>query len=78
MAQANYREISELLATKTPFKGNSCHAFIDDENVYRVFSYSTQIALFQLSGEPNPWLNPSRYSVTTSRLQNLIKKAWSI
>jgi hypothetical protein len=78
MIRATYRTLPNLIATKTPFVHGSCHAFIDDENTYRVFSYSTQIALFQLTGEPSPSLNETKYSMTTSRLQNIIRKAWAI
>ena len=76
MAQANYREIETLLGFKIPFKGNSCHATLDG-NTYAVYSYSTLIAtLDTATKEIN--LNERKYSVTTSRLQNLIRKAWAI
>lgn len=84
MAQANYREISELLATLTPFKGNSCHATKEVTRTrmeYRVYSYSTLIAEAVWDGsegELEKFLNERKYSVTTSRLQNLIRKAWGL
>lgn len=78
IARATYATMPALLKTKTPFTHGSCHAFIDDENFYRVFSYSTQIAVFQLYGNTFAWVSPERYSVTTSRLQNIIRKAWGI
>jgi len=78
MTRATYATMPALIATKTPFVHGSAHAYIDDENIYRVFSYRTQIALFQLTGEPSPWLNETKYSMTTSRLQNIIRKAWAI
>lgn len=91
MAQANYRQIEKLLATRTPFNGNSSHAYLDSDNVYRVFSYSTLVAVYgdaETCQEmfdkgwfttPNPiWVSDVKYSSTTSRLQNLIRKAWAI
>ena len=73
--QHNYRQIENHLAQLLPFNGNSCHSFWDGDT-YKVYSYSTLIA--SADGMTEQWVTPERYSVTTSRLQNLIKKAWGI
>lgn len=76
MKQANYREIEQLLADRAPFKGNSLSAYTDNFGNYQVYSYTTLIANTKADG--STWVDPRKYSVTTSRAQNLIKKAWSI
>lgn len=75
MAQANYRQIEKLLATRTPFSGNSCRAFLETDGTYEVYSYSTLIAVAK--GDEIKF-NERKYSVTTSRLQNLIRRAWGL
>lgn len=81
MAKATYRTMPELIATRTPFTHGSAHAYTDTDGRYRIFSYSTEIA-HSLSpfkdGVYANHLNESKYSVTTSRLQNIIRKAWAI
>ena len=74
---ATYQEIPGLLATRTPFSGNSAAGFWDDDNVFCVTSYGTLIAWsnpaqngFSVSGFSVP---DRRYSRTTSRIQNLCR-----
>ena len=74
MSQLNYKQIELAIAGRVPFKGNSCHAYFDGEQ-YRVISYSTLIAT---SEGGVVWVNPQRYSVTTSKLQNIIKRVWEV
>lgn len=74
MSQLNYTQIEKALLERVPFKGSSCHAYFDGDQ-YRVVSYSTLIAT---SERGVYWVNPTKYSVTTSRLQNIIRKAWGI
>ena len=78
MSKATYSEIGGPdghLANRRPFEGNSMSAYWSvwlGYKVYRVFSYTTQIA------ESSPaalLLNEDQYSVTTSRHQNLCR-AW--
>lgn len=76
MTRATYATMPALLATKTPFTHGSCHAFIESNGNYVVYSYSTLIAGITASGAKQ--LNERKYSVTTSRLQNIIRKAWAI
>lgn len=72
----NYKTIESKLSTLTPFTGNSLTARYDSAGNYLVFSYATLIAGVSNSGLRE--LNRSKYSVTTSRHQNLIKRAWGI
>lgn len=73
---ATYQQIPALLATRTPFKGNSCHAYISTSNAYVVVSYGTDIGAWLENG--TKIVNSQKYSVTTSRLQNLVRKAWEL
>ena len=78
MAQANYTEIARHLERGEAFKGNTASATIDPTE-YAVYSYTTLIASMTFDGSKwNYWVSPKRYSNTTSRLQNLVKKAWGI
>jgi hypothetical protein len=92
MTRANYRTMPALIANRKPFTHGSAHAYTDTDGTYRVWSYSTEIAVYYSDSakceemfakgwltSPNPiWLNDRKYSVTTSRLQNIIRKAWAI
>jgi hypothetical protein len=84
MTKANYRTMPALLATLTPFTHGSCHATKEVTNTrmeYNVYSYSTLIGTVVWDGsegEYEKFLNERKYSVTTSRLQNIIRKAWAI
>ena len=69
----NYKTIEQKLAEHLPFNGNSLTAFWDGDT-YKVFSYSTLIARVNPSGDHD--IATRKYSVTTSRHQNLIRRAW--
>jgi hypothetical protein len=59
------------------FRGNSLWSRITESNTYEVYSYNTLVATKQLNtGES--WVSPDKYSNTTSRGQNLIKRAWGL
>jgi len=66
-----------MLKSLTPFKGNSMRAVIENGNEYRVISYNTTIAMATLDGVIH-YYNPTKYSTTTSRQQNLVKRAWGL
>ncbi len=82
----NYKTIATKLANREPFKGNTLTATAEITDLgrvftYKVYSYSTLIALKTwdgMEGEWFTWVNPNKYSVTTSRQQNLIKRAWGV
>jgi hypothetical protein len=79
MATPNYKEIENLLDTLTPFKhGKSMRAEItvDTETqavIYTVYSYKTIIAEYN-SLDDAWWVNPNKYSVTTSKQQNIVRR----
>jgi hypothetical protein len=69
----NYKQIENLLASKTPFTHqHSMHA-VHNGKEYLVYSYRTPIAVFDIaSGE---WfLNLTKYSTTTSKQQSIVKR----
>lgn len=74
----NYKVIETKLSNRESFNGNSLNGFWDSINrVYVVYSYSTLIASY----DPHTgkrWVNPNKFSQTTSRQQNLIKRAWGL
>ena len=67
--KVNYKEIKYLIGGKLPFKGNSCKGYIDNEGVYRIISYATEVY------NSKEGLNLTYYSVTTSKLQGIIGEA---
>jgi hypothetical protein len=84
MITATYKTMPALLESLTPFKHGSAHATKEVTRTrmeYRVYSYSTLIAEVVWDGsegELEKFFNDRKYSMTTSRLQNIIKKAWAI
>ena len=80
----SYKVIETKLTNLEPFNGNSLSAKAENawgSLVYRVYSYNTLIATKSWHGDEGEWstyLNPEKYSVTTSRHQNLIRKAWGL
>lgn len=76
MSKLNYNQIETAIRTFTPFEGNSCRGVIVNDTEYWVYSYNTLILCvdFPRGGVA---LNARKYSQTTSRLQNLIRRALS-
>jgi hypothetical protein len=86
----NYKTIETKLANRQAFTGNTLRA-IQKDNGYFVYSYHTLIAVYNYNPIPDTvegvtldwervqrWVDPTKYSVTTTRQQNLIKRAWGI
>jgi hypothetical protein len=82
--QDNYKTIATKLANLESFWGNSMSAqFVKHwgSSSYSVYSYGTLIAEKTWDNSEGKWrtrLNETKYSVTTSKHQNLIKRAWGI
>ncbi len=80
MRKVTYSEIGGpdgLLARRQPFYGSSMSAYqVDfaDGQFYVVFSYQTPIGWLE-ERTRTYWINPQRFSVTTSRHQGLMM-AW--
>jgi hypothetical protein len=68
----NYKEIEQLIAEKVQFThGYSMRAEWTDKS-YKVYSYNTQIGEWRSDYQEWVFLNLSKYSVTTSKQQNLL------
>lgn len=84
ITRATYATMPALIANREPFTHGSAHAVKHETRTrmeYSVYSYSTLIATVVWDGsegEYEKFLNESKYSMTTSRLQNIIRKAWAI
>lgn len=80
----NYKVIEQKLRNLESFNGNTLTARVEKtwgSMVYRVYSYSTLIAektWYGDEGEWNTYLNDTKYSVTTSKHQNIIRRAWGV
>lgn len=69
----NYKEVELALEALEPFKHGDSMRAISENGWYKVFSYNTQIARY--SQIEDVWyVNPHKYSVTTSKQQNLVKR----
>jgi len=77
MSYSNYSEIEIALSNRREFTGNSAYAVIRGDE-YLVYSYSTLIAKSNRVANALVWVNPKKYSNTTSRLQNIVKRAWGV
>ena len=69
----NYKTIEAKLDSLTPFNGNSMRGDWDAMGRFMVYSYSTLIGYSTLSGFA---IVEDKYSVTTSRHQNLLRRVW--
>ncbi len=69
----NYKTIEAKLDSLTPFKGNSMQGFWSEMGRFMVYSYNTLIGYSTLSGFT---IFEDKYSATTSRHQNLLRKVW--
>jgi hypothetical protein len=72
----NYQTIANKLGLLMPFNGNSLTAYWEGDT-YRVVSYATLIATYNRETKAE-WINPNKYSVTTSKQQNLIRRTWAV
>jgi len=70
------KQAEQLLATQQPFTTGTLSAKYDSAGNYCVFSYDTLIAGITKNGGIE--LNEKKYSVTTSKHLNIIKRAWEV
>ena len=68
----SYKVIEHKLDTLTPFKGNSMSGMWHG-GTFVVYSYNTPIGYSNLSGFA---IEDRKYTVTTSRHQNLLRRVW--
>ena len=80
----NYKTIATKLENLEPFNGNTMTAKADKtwgRFEYKIYSYNTLIAEKVWDGSEGEWftwLNDTKYSVTTSKHQNIIRRAWGV
>jgi hypothetical protein len=75
----SYEQIETKLRNLEPFRGNSMMGLLDEWGSYKVYSYSTQIAqAYPTASGIRAKMNNEKFSTTTSRHQNLIRKAWGL
>lgn len=70
----NYKVIEKKLAWLEEFKGNSLRGYWFDGE-YQVISYYTLVATVKGSEK---WVTSNKYSVTTTKQCNIIKRAWGL
>lgn len=80
----NYKTIATKLKNLESFNGNTLTARVEKtwgSFRYAVYSYNTLIAEKSWDGTEGEWFtyfNDTKYSVTTSKHQNIIRKAWGV
>ncbi len=80
----NYKTIATKLKDLEGFNGNTLTAKVETtwgSFRYAVYSYNTLIAEKSwdgAEGEWFTWVNPNKYSVTTSKHQGIIRRAWGV
>jgi hypothetical protein len=76
MAYTSLKQTPEKVANTLPFQGNNLRAE-NNGDIYAVYSYSTLMATYnRQTGEK--WENPNRYSVTTSKQMNFVRRGFSM
>ena len=76
MSYTNYKDAVDKIIAREAFKGNTLWAYRNDDE-YLVFSYATPIAVFNF--DTKVWtLNDTKYSVTTSKHQTIVRRALDV
>lgn len=84
MQTVNYEGVREALYYRESYTHGSSHAIRNDytpgryiyPSTYRVYSYNTLILVYNLDSHTVEYFDNRDYSVTTSKLQNMIKEAF--
>jgi hypothetical protein len=76
MAKVNYTHCIVAMQKRVPFRGNTLSGVKPAENVYQVYSYNT--LMYEEKNGVVTFHNTEKYSVTTSKHQNYIRKAFSL
>ena len=75
------KEASESLRVREPFTTGTLTGSCGTTGNYEVSSYGTLIAIDYYTTEEEPaklWATDKKYSVTTSKHLNIIKRAWGL
>jgi len=70
----NYRDIERAIAIGDTFTHNGTMTGVIENGNYNIYSYATKIYSRDLE-TCKEWLSTKKYSMTTSRQQNIIKRA---
>jgi hypothetical protein len=76
MGQPNYTQVEELIGFRETFKHGRSMSAETKNGEYVIWSYSTVIARYDFDAG-KWWINPNKYSVTTSKQQNIIRRVAS-
>lgn len=71
------KDVLGALLNKKPFQASNIFATINERNEYVVYSYQTVILTVKEDGTVS-YFDEGFYSVTTSKLQNKIRKAFHL
>lgn len=74
LKRATYKDMKGLIPNCEPFYGNSASGIIDDNGIYIVNSYTTNIAKIDTKNKKVLYFDGDFYSSTTSKIQNIIRK----
>ena len=72
-----YNDMPDLMRRRMSFTGNSVTA-IREHNEYTILSYNMTIFIYDLRKKRVVYFDGRYYSVTTSRIQNLIRHIFKI
>lgn len=72
MTYATYRDIPTHIKWQEDFEGNSARGITEKNGWYYIYSYNTIMAIVLPNNKAV--VNADHYSMTTSRLQNIIKR----
>ena len=67
-------EINDRLQGRVAYRASSSHATLRGDEIYDVYSYDTLIAVYSFKKSEWTYFNDVHYSVTTTRLQNMLKR----
>lgn len=76
--KVNYQELEEAISHMDAYTHGSSHAtsvFHNGDHTYKVWSYST--LMLEVFNDEIVYFNPQHYSMTTSRLQNIIRRSFN-
>ena len=70
-----YAKMEDALRFRETFDGNSVYTDTED-GIYKVWSYQTLI--FIKKGQGEVWFDNNYYSVTTSKIQNMLIRVFNL
>lgn len=77
MSYTSYNQMTDLIKSESDFNGNTMSAYHDPSGNYIIKSYDTEIARVHTSDGFKEF-HPKKYSVTTSKHQGIVRRAWGL